>query len=110
MGLRRLRGLEREAREEVLIIPQRNGSTRTFDKTTALAEAYLFLYDKALGREEQRSEFTRALEGATAEGRQAVEALLSSTCYSDLRDPAPDDPKADALEPAEDLSEQDTEH
>jgi hypothetical protein len=103
MGLRgRLQRLEREARKEMVVIPQRDGPPRAFDRMTVMAELYLLRYDRALGREPHSSEFVSAVEGATEEGRHTVEALLSSADerYSDL------DTNEPPLEPVKDLSEQ----
>jgi hypothetical protein len=100
MGLRGwLKWLEREAHKDKVVIPQRTGPPRVFDRMAAMAELYLLRYDRVLGREPHSSEFVSALERATEEGRREVESLGEGPWYSDLDT---DEPR---LEPVEDLSE-----
>jgi hypothetical protein len=98
MGLRdKMRRLERAAEGELVTIPQRDGSTRAFEKMYAMGELFLIRYHAALG-EEHRSEFTDALKGATEESRRVVESLSSGAFMEDLE-------PAYSAEPVEDLSE-----
>jgi hypothetical protein len=46
----RLRRLAREAREGAVLIHQRDGSVKPFDKMDVMAEVYLAKLDAALGR------------------------------------------------------------
>jgi hypothetical protein len=100
VGLKgRLQRLELEAHKEMVVIPQRTGPPRAFDRMTVMGEVYLLLYDRAIGREPHSSEFMDAYAGATEEGRDVVEALLSGPHYEDLRTTKPEP------EPVKDLSE-----
>jgi hypothetical protein len=97
MGIRdKMRRLERAAEGEMVLIRQRDGSTRAFEKMYAMREMFLIRYYAALGME-HRSEFTDALEGATEEAhRRALESLSSGAFMEDLEP---------ATSPVEDLSE-----
>jgi hypothetical protein len=101
MGLRDvLRRLKREASEDAVVIRQRDGSVKTFDRMDVLAEMYLARVDAALGRPRSSSDVLDALEGATPESRRAVEEMSAGGFTADLE---PRDPSAP---PVEDLSTQ----
>jgi hypothetical protein len=97
-----IRRLEREAAEGAVLIRQRDGSVRIFDRMHVMAQMYLARLDDALGRSEAQrrsSDVLDALEGAAPESRRAVEEMSSGGFYADL------EPR-EATEPAlEDLSE-----
>jgi hypothetical protein len=97
-----LKRLERAAGEDAVLIHQRDGSVRAFDKLDVLAALYLARLDSAVGREPRTSEVLDALANATPESRAAVYALDAGPHphYDDL-----EDPEAWAA-PVEDLSEQ----
>jgi hypothetical protein len=100
MGLRdMLRRLRREASEDAVLIHQRDGSVRAFDKLDVMAALYLARLDAAIGREPRTSEVLEALANATPESRAAVFALDEGPHYDDLETPDP------AAGPLLDLSE-----
>ncbi len=94
----RLRRLAREAREGAVLIRQRDGSVKPFDKMHVMAEVYLAKLDAALGRPRRSSDVLDALDGATAESRRSVEEMCISGFTGDR---AP----REATSPVEDLSE-----
>ncbi len=79
-----------------MLIRQRDGSVKAFDKTHVAAEVFLSRLDASLGRPPRRSAVTAALDNATPESRHAVEEMFSGTFMEDM------EPRA---EPVEDLSE-----
>jgi ABC-type uncharacterized transport system YnjBCD ATPase subunit len=91
--------LRREASQGALLIRQRDGTIRAFDKMDVMGQVYLARLDAALGRAARRSEVMDALERATLESRRAVEEMSSGGFTAD---PAP----REATESVEDLSEQ----
>ncbi len=95
----RLSRLRREASQGALLIRQRDGTIRAFDKMDVMGQVYLARLDAALGRPARRSEVMDALELATPESRRAVEEMSSGGFTAD---PAP----REATESVEDLSEQ----
>jgi hypothetical protein len=95
----RLRRLAREAREGAVLIHQRDGSVKPFDKMDVMAEVYLAKLDAALGRPRRSSDVLDALDGASLESRRAVEEMSASGFTGDLEQREP-------VEPVEDLSEQ----
>jgi hypothetical protein len=97
----RLRRLEREAREGAVLIHQRDGSVRAFDRMHVMAEVYLAKFDAALGRPRRSSDVLDALDGATRESRRAVEEMSACGFTGDI-DLEPREP----VEPVEDLSDQ----
>ena len=99
MGLKDvLRRLRREASEDAVVIRQRDGSVKTFDRLHVLAQMFLIRVDAATGRPRSSSDVLDALEGATPESRRAVEEMGSGGFYADL------EPR-DTTAPVEDLSE-----
>ena len=99
MGLREmLRRLRREASEDAVVIRQRDGSVKTFDRMDVMGEMFCARVDDALGRPRSSSDVLDALEGATPESRRAVEEMGSGGFYADL------EPR-DTTAPVEDLSE-----
>jgi hypothetical protein len=93
--------LEREAAQDAVLIRQRDGSVRSFDRMHVMGQMYLAQLDEALGRSEAQrrsSDVLDALEGATPESRRAVEEMSSGSFYADL------EPR-DTTAPVEDLSE-----
>jgi hypothetical protein len=95
----RLSRLRREASQGAVLILQRDGTIRAFDKMHVMGQLYLARLDAALGRPARRSEVMDALDGATPESRRAVEEMSSGGFTGDL------EPR-EATEPVEDLSEQ----
>jgi hypothetical protein len=91
-----LRRLRRQARQGAVLIHQRDGTTRAFDKLHVLSELYLARLDAALGRPRRSSDVLDALDGATPESRRSVEEMSSCGFTGD---PAP----REAAEPVEDL-------
>jgi hypothetical protein len=101
MGLRDvLRRLRREASRDAVLIHQRDGTVRAFDRMHVLSEVYLAKFDAALGRPRRSSDVLDALDGATRESRRAVEEMSASGFTGDL-DLEPREP----VEPIEDLSD-----
>jgi hypothetical protein len=97
----RLRRLAREAREGAVLIYQRVGSVKAFDKMDVMAEVYLAKLDAALGSPRRSSDVLRALDGATRASRRAVEEMSACGFTGDL-DLEPREP----VEPIEDLSDE----
>ncbi len=95
----RLRRLVREAREGAVLIHQRDGSVKAFDKMHVMGQVYLAKLDAALGRPRRSSDVLAALDGATRESRRAVEEMSACGFTGDLEPREP-------VEPVEDLSEQ----
>ena len=97
MGLREtLRRLRREASEDAVVIRQRDGSVRTFDRMHLMGQMFLVQVDDALGRPRSSSDVLEALEGATPESRRAVEEMSGGGFFADLEP---------STAPVEDLSE-----
>ena len=97
MGLREtLRRLRREASEDAVLIRQRDGSVRAFDRMDVMGQMYLARVDDALGRPRYSSDVLDALEGATPESRRAVEEMSACGFTGDLEP---------STGPVEDLSE-----
>jgi hypothetical protein len=99
---RLLRRLERRAQQHAVLIRQRDGTVKAFDRMLVQAELFLLLCNRHLGREPHASEFMAALEGATPESRREVMAHTEGKWYEDLHD----EPGLEPGEPVEDLSEQ----
>ena len=95
----RLRRLAREAREGAVLIHQRDGSVRPFDKMHVMGQVYLAKLDAALGRPRRSSDVLDALDGATPESRRTVEEMSASSFTGDLEPREP-------VEPVEDLSDE----
>ncbi len=87
---RRLRHLQRTASEGAVLIHQRDGSVRAFDKMTVAAEVFLSKLDGALGREPRRSEVMDAIANATEESRRAIEGQVGGKFLADLEDSPPE--------------------
>ena len=101
MGLKdTLRRLRREASEDAVLIRQRDGSVKTFDRMHILAEMFCARVDAALGRPRSSSDVLDALEGATPESRRAVEEMSTDGFTADL------EPRDANAPPVEDLSTQ----
>jgi hypothetical protein len=99
MGLRdQLRRMKREASRDAVLIHQRDGSTRAFDRMHVMGQMYLARLNASLGRLRHDSDVLDALDGATPEARRAVEEMSAGGFYGDL------EPHDDAS-PPEDLSE-----
>jgi hypothetical protein len=98
-----IRRLRREASRDAVLIHQRNGTVRAFDKMDVIAEVYLARLDAALGRPRRSSDVLDALDGATRESRRAVEEMSACGFTGDL-DLEPREP-VEPVEPVEDLSE-----
>jgi hypothetical protein len=95
MGLRgRLKRLERDARKEMVEIPQRDGTVKRFPQS-ALMEAFLYLIDVACGNaaSTEEPEIFEALRNA----REPAQKWMGSFYF----DPA----EFPAAEPVPDLSE-----
>jgi hypothetical protein len=97
-----LRRLRREASRDAVLIHQRDGTVRAFDRMHVMAELYLAKLDAALGRPRRSSDVLDALDGATPESRRAVEEMCRSGFTGDLEPREPVEP----VEPVEDLSDQ----
>jgi hypothetical protein len=95
----RLSRLRREASQDAVLIRQRDGTIRAFDKMHVMGQLYLARLDAALGCPRRSSDVLDALDGATPESRRAVEEMCIGGF---ITDPAP----REATEPVEDLSEQ----
>jgi hypothetical protein len=103
MGLKgRVNKLTRRAEEGAVLIHQRDGTVRAFDRMHVMAEVYLAKLDAALGRPRRSSDVLDALDGATPESRRAVEEMCRSGFTGDLEPREPVEP----VEPVEDLSDQ----
>ena len=99
MGLREtLRRLRREASEDAVLIRQRDGSVRAFDRMHVMGQMFLAKVDDALGQPRRSSDVLEALEGATPESRRAVEEMSTGGFFADL------EPR-ESTGPVEDLSE-----
>ena len=96
-----LRRLRREASRDALVIRQRDGTIRAFDRMHVMAEVYLAKLDAALGRPRRSSAVLDALDGATPESRRTVEEMCRSGFTGDL-----DLEQREPVEPIEDLSDQ----
>ncbi len=94
-----LRRLRREASQGAVLIHQRDGTVRAFDRMHVMAEVYLAKLDAALGRPRRSSDVLDALDGATPESRRSVEEMSSGGFTADLV-------PGEATESVEDLSEQ----
>jgi len=94
-----LRRLKREASEGAVLIHQRDGSVRAFDRMHVTAQMFLAHVDDALGRLRGSSDVLDALEGATPESRRAVEEISSGGFFEGHKPPSP-------RAPVKDLSEQ----
>jgi hypothetical protein len=95
MGLRgRLTRLERDARKEMVEIPQRDGTVKRFPQR-ALMEAILYLVDAAVGRSPRAEE--PEIFGALRNAREPAQKWMGSFYF----DPA----EFRAAEPVPDLSE-----
>jgi hypothetical protein len=96
----RLRRLAREASEgAAVLIHQRDGSVKPFDKMDVLGQVYLAKLDAALGHPRRSSDVLDALDGATRESRRAVEEMSACGFIGDLEPREP-------VEPVEDLSDE----
>ena len=95
MGLRgRLTRMERDARKEMVEIPQRDGMVKRFPRS-ALMEAFLYLVDVACGDASPTEE--PEIFGALRNAREPAHKWMGSFYF----DPA----EAPATEPVPDLSE-----
>jgi hypothetical protein len=96
-----VRRVENAASEDAILIRQRDGSVKAFDKKEVMGELYLAQLDAALGRSrEQPSDVMAALDNATPESREAVLRANTGPFMADL-EPAepPSDPPKDLSEP-----------
>ena len=95
MGLKgRLTRLERDARKELIEIPQRDGTVRRFPRSASM-EAFLYLVDAAVGRSPRTEE--PEIFGALRNAREPAQKWMG-TFYFDPAD-------IPAAEPVPDLSE-----
>ncbi len=95
MGLRgRLNKLERDARKEMIEIPQRDGTVKRFPQSS-LMEAFLYLVEVAVGGASQTKE--PEIFGALRNARDPAQKWMGSFYF----DPADNS----ATEPVPDLSE-----
>jgi hypothetical protein len=95
MGLRgRLKRLERDARKEMVEIPQRDGTVKRFPQS-ALMEAFLYLVDVACGEASATAE--PKIFGALRNAREPAQKWMGSFYF----DPA----EFPTVEPVPDLSE-----
>ncbi len=84
-----------------MLIHQRDGSVKPFDKMHVMGQVYLATLDAALGCPRRSSDVLDALDGATPESRRAVEEMSACGFTGDL-----DLEQREPVEPVEDLSEQ----
>jgi hypothetical protein len=87
------------AAQGAVLIRQRDGSVRAFDRLHVMGQMYLAQLDAALGRSEAQrrsSDVLDALEDATPESRRAVEEMSTGSFFADLEP---------STSPLEDLSE-----
>jgi hypothetical protein len=99
MGLREtLRRLRREASEDAVLIRQRDGSVRTFDRMHVLGEMFLARLAAGLCEPARPSDVLEALEGATLDSRRAVEEMSACGFTGDL-EPSTGPPPEDLSEP-----------
>ena len=98
-----LRRLRREASRDAVLIRQRDGTVRAFDRMHVLSELYLARLDAALGRPRRSSDVLRALDGATRESRRVVEEMSACGFTGDLD--LEQRESVEPVEPVEDLSE-----
>ncbi len=96
-----LRRLRREASQGAVLIHQRDGSVKPFDKMHVMTEVFLAKFDAALGHPRRSSDVLDALDGATRESRRAVEEMCRSGFTGDL-----DLEQREPVEPVEDLSDE----
>jgi hypothetical protein len=76
MALRdRMRRLRREAQKDAVLIHQRDGNVRTFDRMHVVSELYLARMDLSIGRPVRQSEVLDAVRNATPESRRIVEEI-----------------------------------
>jgi hypothetical protein len=95
MGLRgRLKRLERDARKEMVEIPQRDGTVKRFPRS-ALMEAFLYLIDVAVGDAFSTEE--PEIFGALRNAHEPAQKWMGTFYF----DPA----EVPAVEPVPDLSE-----
>jgi hypothetical protein len=95
MGLRgKLKRLEREARKEMVEIPQRDGTVKRFP-LGATWDAFLYLVRVAVGEDPQREE--PEIFGALRNAREPAQKWMGSFYFDPAEAPAP--------EPVPDLSE-----
>ncbi len=96
MGLRgRLKRLEREARKEMVEIPQRDGTLKSFPRG-ALMEAFLYLLDVECGDALPTEE--PEIFGALRNAREPAQKWMG-TFYFDPADNPPAEPMPDLSEP-----------
>jgi hypothetical protein len=96
-------GASRVAQEGAVLVHQRDGTVRAFDKMHVMAEVYLAQLDAALGRPRRSSDVLRALDGATRESRRVVEEMSACGFTGDLD--LEQRESVEPVEPVEDLSE-----
>jgi len=98
MGLRgRLKRLEREARKEMVEIPQRNGTVKRFPQS-ATWEAFLYLV-KVAGGDAPTTEEPEIFE-ALRNAREPAQKWMGSFYFDPAEVPAPTEPVPDLSEPA----------
>ena len=96
MGLRgRLTRLERDARKELVEIPQSDGTVKWFPQS-ALMEAFLYLVDAAVGRPPRAEE--PEIFGALRNAREPAQKWMGAFYFDPAEVPA-------RTEPVPDLSE-----
>jgi hypothetical protein len=98
----RLRRLERTAKEGAVLLKQRDGSVRAFDKMHVMGQIFLAKLDAGLGLPRRSSDVLDALDAATRECRRVVEEMSACSFTGDLEPREPVEPD----EPVEDLSDQ----
>ncbi len=96
----RLRRLARLAQEGAVLIHQRDGTVRAFDRLHVLSELFLAKLDAGLGRPRRSSDVLDALDGATPESRRSIEEMCRSSFTGDLA------PRGEPVDPVEDLSDE----
>jgi hypothetical protein len=94
----RLKRLARVAQEGAVLVHQRDGSVKAFDRMDVLAEVFLAKLDAALGRPRRSSDVLDALDGATLESRRAIEEMSACGFTGDLEPREPDEPDEDLSE------------
>ena len=96
MGLRgRLKRLERDARKEMVEIPQRDGTVKRFPRS-ALMEAFLYLIDVAVGEPPLTEE--PKIFGALRNAREPAQKWMGSFYFHPAELP-PAEPVPDLSEP-----------
>ena len=97
MGLRgRLKRLERDARKELVEIPQRDGTVKRFP-LSALMEAFLYLIKVAVGDASPTEE--PEIFGALRNAREPAQNWMGTFYFDPAEIPARTEPVSDLSEP-----------